>query len=95
MLSWRKKNVVSRNVVVKNESGVHARPASVLAKTAMKCSSDILIKIGEKSINPKSVLNIMAAGIKSGTEITVECSGDTEKQDLQAIIDIIESGLGE
>lgn len=87
--------MVSQNVVVNNESGVHARPASILAKTAMKCTSDILIKIGEKSINPKSVLNIMAAGIKKGTEIFVECNGENEKEDLKAIIDIIESGLGE
>lgn len=87
--------MVSKKLVVNNESGIHARPASILAKVAMKCSSDIAIRIGERSINPKSVLNIMAAGIKKGTEIIVECSGEKEREDLQSIAEIIESGLGE
>ena len=46
-------------------------------------------------MNPKSVLVLMAAGIKCGDEITVECSGETEADDLKTIIDAIASGLGE
>ena len=45
--------------------------------------------------SPKSVLILMAAGIKCGDEITVECSGETEGQDLRTVVDAIESGLGE
>lgn len=87
--------MVSKKVVVKNKSGLHARPASELAKVAMKCNSDVVIKVGERKINPKSILNLMAAAIKCGTEITVECMGETEKEDLGAIVSSIESGLGE
>ncbi|WP_313134341.1 HPr family phosphocarrier protein [Anaerocolumna sp.] len=87
--------MVSKKVIVKNKSGLHARPASELAKTAMKCNSDVTIKVGERKVNPKSILNLMAAAIKCGTEITVECTGDTEKEDLSAIISSIENGLGE
>lgn len=87
--------MVSKKVVVKNKSGLHARPASELAKVAMKCNSDVVIKVGERKINPKSILNLMAAAIKCGTEITVECMGDTEKEDLGEIVSSIESGLGE
>lgn len=87
--------MVSKSITLTNKSGLHARPASELAKVASKCKSDILIKTGEKNINPKSVLNLMAAAITCGTEITVECSGDTEEEDLKVIIEAIESGLGE
>ena len=87
--------MVSKNVVVKNKSGLHARPASELARMAMKCNSDVTITVGERKVNPKSILNLMAAAIKCGTEITVECTGDTENEDLKAIVSSIESGLGE
>lgn len=87
--------MVSQNVVVKNASGLHARPASVLAKCASKCRSNVTIRVGEKTVQPKSVLNIMAAGIKCGTEIEVCCDGESEAEDLKTIVELIESGLGE
>lgn len=87
--------MVSKMITVLNKSGLHARPASELAKIATKCDSDVLIKVGEKNINPKSILNIMAAAIRCGTEIEVQCTGATEEQDLNMIITAIEAGLGE
>jgi phosphocarrier protein HPr len=87
--------MVSQKVTVTNKSGIHARPAGELVQIASKCSSDIVIRAGEKSINPKSILMLMAAAIRCGTEITVECSGETEKEDLKKIIDAITGGLGE
>lgn len=50
---------------------------------------------GDRRIVAKSILNIMAAAIKAGTEIEVQCEGETEEQDLKTIVDLIESGLGE
>ena len=41
------------------------------------------------------MLNIMAAAIKNGSEIVLECSGETEEEDLQTVAALIESGLGE
>jgi phosphocarrier protein len=87
--------MVSQKVTVKNASGLHARPASELAKLCTKCNSDIAIIVGEKRINPKSILILMSAAIRCGTEILVECTGETEQEDLQAIINAIEDGLGE
>ncbi|MDF2801412.1 MAG: HPr family phosphocarrier protein [Anaerocolumna sp.] len=87
--------MVSEKLTVINASGIHARPASELAKVASKCNSDVSIYVGERKINPKSVLNLMAAAIRCGTEIVVECSGDTEENDLKSIVDAINSGLGE
>lgn len=87
--------MVSQKTTVINESGIHARPASELAKVCSKCDSDIIISVGEKRINPKSILNLMAAAIRCGTDIVVECTGETEKEDLEKIIDAIAGGLGE
>ena len=87
--------MVSKAVTVVNPSGLHLRPAGVLSQTAMKFKSDITIECGEKKIVAKSVLNVMAAGIKCGTEITVACDGPDEEEALKTITEAIESGLGE
>jgi phosphocarrier protein len=87
--------MVSQKTTVINKSGIHARPAGELAKVCSKCDSDVFISVGEKRLNPKSILNLMAAAIRCGTEIVVECTGETEKEDLEKILDAIASGLGE
>ena len=87
--------MVSQKVIIKKPSGLHARPASVLVQAAGKCKSDIILVYGEKRIQAKSILNVMAAAIKSGSEVMVECSGETEEEDLKKITELIESGLGE
>lgn len=87
--------MVSQKVVVKNQSGIHARPAGILAKAAGKCDSQVYIIVGEKKVLAKSILNLMAAAIKCGTEIEVQCDGPTEAEDLKTLVELIESGLGE
>ena len=85
--------MVSKTLKVVNPSGLHLRPAGVLSQTSMKFKSDIIIEAGEKRIVAKSVLNVMAAGIKSGTEITLICDGPDEKEALETVARAIEDGL--
>lgn len=87
--------MVSQKITVTNKSGLHARPAGELARITSKCGSDVAIMVGERKVNPKSILNLMAAAIKCGTEIEVICNGTTEEQDLKVITDAIAGGLGE
>ena len=87
--------MVSKTLKVVNPSGLHLRPSGVLSQTSMKFKSDIIIEAGEKRIVAKSVLNVMAAGIKSGTEITLICDGPDEKEALETVARAIEDGLGE
>ncbi|MCI8860572.1 MAG: HPr family phosphocarrier protein [Lachnospiraceae bacterium] len=87
--------MVSQKLIVKNESGLHARPAGILAQAAMKCSSNVFILVGERKVQVKSILNLMAAGIKCGTEIELQCEGENEEQELKTLVELIESGLGE
>ena len=87
--------MLSKTLTVVNPSGLHLRPAGVLSQTAMKFKSDVIIECGEKRIIAKSVLNVMAAGIKSGTEIKLICDGEDETAAMEASSQAIESGLGE
>ena len=87
--------MLSKTLTVVNPSGLHLRPAGVLSQTAMKFKCDVIIECGEKRIIAKSVLNVMAAGIKSGTEITLICDGEDEAAAMETISQALESGLGE
>lgn len=87
--------MVSRKILIKNHAGLHARPAGVLAQIAMKCKSDVWMMYGERKIQVKSILNIMAAAIKGGTEIELFCEGEDEEAELKMLTEAIESGLGE
>ena len=87
--------MLSRKITIKNPSGLHLRPAGVLSQTAMKFKSDIIIEYGEKRIVAKSVLNVMAAGIKSGTEVNLIVEGDDEEEAMKTLVEAIESVLCE
>ncbi len=87
--------MISKTTKITNEMGFHMRPANVFVTAMTKYSSDIELIVDNKRINGKSIMNIMAAGIKCGTEITVECNGADEGAMLGAAISLIESGFGE
>ena len=75
--------MVKEDVMLNNKTGLHARPATEIAKTAMSYKSDITFLVNDKKINAKSPLMLMAAGIKSKTEIEIICNGEDEKEALE------------
>lgn len=87
--------MVSKEFTVKNTMGFHMRPANVFVTEMTKFASEVNIKFGGKTINGKSIMNIMAACIKCGSVITVECTGDDEQAMLDKASELIESGFGE
>ena len=87
--------MVSKETEIINEMGFHMRPANVFVSAMSKYSSEIFIMFNGNKINGKSIMNIMAACIKKGTKITVECSGADEQAMLDEAIQMIESGFGE
>lgn len=87
--------MVSKQLVLTNPNGFHMRPATVFANAMGKFQSDITIKFNGTNYNAKSLLNIIAACIKCGSEIEIICSGDDENEALDEAVKLIESGLGE
>ena len=87
--------MVSKNLTLKNAQGFHMRPASVFATAMSKFSSKITIKFNGNEYNGKSLLNIIAACIKCGSELEVICDGADENEALTEAQRLIESGLGE
>lgn len=87
--------MVSKEFTLKNKMGFHMRPANVFVTEMTKFSSDVNIIFNGKTINGKSIMNIMAACIKCGSTITIECNGEDEAQMLEAASSLIEDGFGE
>ena len=87
--------MVSAVTVIKNPSGLHLRPAGVLCKEALRYKSKISFKIRTTTANAKSVLSVLGACVKSGDEIEFVCDGPDEKDALEAMLRIVEEGLGE
>ena len=87
--------MVSKKVIIKNPTGLHLRPAGVLCKEGMQFKSLITFNFRGGTANVKSVLSVLGACIKSGTEIELVCEGEDEELALKTLVDAIESGLGE
>ncbi|MGN1137833.1 MAG: HPr family phosphocarrier protein [Ruminococcus sp.] len=87
--------MVSQKVTLTNGQGFHMRPAGVFANAMGKFSSDVTIKFNGSDINGKSLMNIIAACIKCGSEVEICCDGADENEALKTAVDLIESGLGE
>ena len=77
--------MVKDKITLKNETGLHARPASELAKLAGSFASTIKLYVNDKIIDAKSILAIMSAGIKYNTEIEIECDGEDEEKALYSL----------
>ncbi len=75
--------------------GMHMRPAGMFANAMMKFDSDVNLVANGKTVNAKSIMNLIAACIKCGTEVEVQCSGPDEEAALLEAVRLIENGLGE
>ncbi len=87
--------MVKQKVNVHNEAGLHARPANVFVKTAAQFSCNVRISKDGKLFNGKSMVSVLSACVKCGTMIEVICDGEREEEALAAIVQAVESGLGE
>lgn len=87
--------MVRRKVKISNPTGLHLRPAGIFCNTANKYDCKVMFEHKETTANAKSVLSVLGACIKSGDEITLVCDGLGEEEALQAMIEAVESGLGE
>ena len=83
--------MVSKKITIKNAEGLHARPATEIAKSATQYTSSIQIDVNGNKYNAKSVLNIMSAGIKNNTQIKIICDGVDENQALTDVLETLKN----
>ena len=82
-------------VVIKNETGLHARPAGMFVKKASEFTSTVEVKCKGKVVNAKSIMGIMSLGLAQGEELKLVVNGEDEEVALAAMVELVESGFGE
>lgn len=82
--------MISKELEVLNRAGIHARPASEIAKTASTFSSDIFFEKENMRINAKSIMGVITLGATYKTKLLCTCSGCDEKEAMDALSSLFE-----
>ncbi len=87
--------MVSRNLKITNNSGLHARPAMFFIQKANSYKSYIWVENGDRKVSAKSLLGVLSLGIAKGMEITVIADGPDEDEAVIGIAALVASGFAE
>lgn len=84
-----------KEVMVKNQVGLHARPATFFIQKANEFKASIWIEKEERRVNAKSLLGILSLGIVGGTTIKVIADGSDEQVAVEALVELVDSGFSD
>ncbi|PWL81876.1 MAG: phosphocarrier protein HPr [Clostridia bacterium] len=84
-----------KDVVVQNQVGLHARPATFFIQKANGYKSSIWVEKEDRRVNAKSLLGVLSLGIVGGTTIRIIADGADEEAAVKGLVDLVESGFSE
>ncbi|MFK7846459.1 MAG: HPr family phosphocarrier protein [Rhodothermales bacterium] len=87
--------MVTREVTVLNQAGLHTRPASMIVREAARYKSDFFIEKDGYEINGKSIIGVMTLAAEQGALLKLTFEGEDEIAAADAIAEIFASGFGE
>ena len=85
--------MIEKILTVRNRAGIHARPAALIAQTANKFASEILLEKETASVNAKSIMGVIT--MAAGYNTTLKAEGADEKEAAEAILALFESKFEE
>ena len=88
-------DMISRNIVITNTSGLHARPATFFIQKANTYKASIWIEKDDRKVNAKSLLGVLSLGIAKGMTITLIADGVDENTAIDGLAELIDSEFGE
>lgn len=77
-------------VTIQHEAGLHARPAALFVKTANGFQSSITVTAGSKTVNAKSIVQVLTLGAKQGATVTITADGPDADQAVQALVSLVQ-----
>ena len=86
---------ITRETVLINKLGLHARAAGKLVATASGFDAEIFLHKGDKRVNAKSIMGILMLAAACGTPLTIEAQGSDAEEACTALIALIEGRFGE
>lgn len=85
--------MLSKDVVIQNQVGLHARPATFFIQKANNFKSSIWVSKDERKVNAKSLLGVLSLGIIKGTTITITAEGEDEAEAIENLVELINSNF--
>ncbi len=83
--------MISKELIVKNEKGIHARPAALIVAKASEFQSDIFLMNDEYNANAKSIMNVLILAAEQGSTLLLKVEGSDEAEAVEAIEKLFES----
>ncbi len=87
--------MISKDVTVKNQVGLHARPATFFIQKANEYKASVWVEKNERKVNAKSLLGVLSLGITKGTEIKLIADGTDEEAAVDGLIELITSDFSD
>lgn len=84
-----------KDVLVQNQVGLHARPATFFIQKANEFKSSIWVEKEERRVNAKSLLGVLSLGIVGGTTIKIIADGSDEEEAVSHLVKLVQSGFAE
>lgn len=86
--------LVQRTAIVRNQPGIHARPAALFVKKAGEFESEIFVALGDLEVNGKSIMGVMMLAAEAGAELRISATGPDEKRAVEALVELIDTRFG-
>jgi len=86
--------LIKKKLIVKNNQGLHARPAALFVQIANKYDSRITVSRGEEEVNGKSIMGILMLGAEKGSSISIEADGADAQMAIEELTKILTSKEG-
>ncbi len=87
--------IESRQVIVVNEHGLHARPAGKVAQTAMNFSAEIILAHEGQEVDAKSILDVLTLAAGPGEKLEIRASGDDAAQAADTLVELFRNKFEE
>ena len=85
----------TQEITIKNEVGLHARPATYFIQKANEYKSSIWVEKEDRRVNAKSLLGVLSLGVASGDSILVTAEGEDEDAAIAGLLDLVNNNFGE
>ncbi|MDY2608968.1 MAG: HPr family phosphocarrier protein [Eubacteriales bacterium] len=87
--------MISRNITIQNNVGLHARPATFFIQKANSYKSSIWVEKDDRRVNAKSLLGVLSLGVTQGMQITLIADGQDEVEALNGLEELVSTGFGD
>lgn len=86
---------ITHKVKIKNPLGLHARPATVIAKLLQMCRSSVSFTYRKETINARSIMSILMLAASKNSQILITVDGEDADATMQKLVQAFENKFGE